>query len=205
MLSGIHVHIRFEPVESIHVVIQSLVLPQLVDKPRVGVYEPPPLPHIHERLLKRQLVLLHNVGDDERGGPGYSEMAVHQHVSLLQSFVDESVGHWEVGQEMGLRSVVGPNEESADVGIRERGFWKPVGFDREHMGDVKASEDIFVCCRSCIAEVEARDYLAVASLCAKVDFMVYSPSGPILKARERHNGVRNAEESNNEGTSQHNK
>lgn len=67
MLPRIYVHIRLEPVESIHVVIQSLVLLQLGDEARVRVDESPPLPHIHERLLEGQLVFLHDVGNDQGG------------------------------------------------------------------------------------------------------------------------------------------
>lgn len=119
-------------------------------------------------------------------------MAVNKHVSFLQSFVDESIGHGEVWQEMGLRSVVGPNEESADVGVCKSGFREPMGFNCEDMTDVKASQHIFVSGCPCIAEVEARDYLAVTSLSAEVDFVVNSLSGPVLDASEREDGVRYA-------------
>lgn len=153
VLPCVHIHVSLEPVEAVDVVVQPLVLPQLIHEARVRVDEPPPLPHIHERLLECQFVLLHDIRDDNRGGPGYSEMAMDEHVSLLQALVDKGVGHWEVGQEMGLRSVIGPNEERANIGISESGFREPMRLNGENMGDVKSTQHFGVCRRACIAEV----------------------------------------------------
>lgn len=166
VLPRIHVHIRLEPIETIHVVVQPLVFSKLTHEARVGVDEPPSLPNIHKRLLECQFIFVHYICNDDRGGPGYSEMAVDEHISFLQSLIDEGVGHWEVGQDMGLRSVVGPNEECANIGISKSRFRQPMCFDREHMGDVKPLKDFGVGCCSGIAEVEARDYLAIARLIA---------------------------------------
>lgn len=119
-------------------------------------------------------------------------MAVNKDVSFLKSFVDKSVGHWEVRQEVGLRSVIGPNEEITDVGICKSGFGEAVGLNREDMTDVKASKNISVCSCSGIAEVEARDDLAVTGLSAEVDFVVDRLPGPTFNTGKCDDRVRNA-------------
>jgi hypothetical protein len=203
MLPRIHIHIGFEPLDTFHIIIQSLVLLQLIHEARVRIDEPPSLAYVEVSLVVSHIVLLHQICNNDGGGPGHPEMAMNEHASLLEPFFNEGVGHREVGQEIGLRSVVGPNEEGADVCISKSRLRKTVRLNGEHMGDVKLPKHSRV--RSCpgIAQVEARENLAVARLCAEVNFVIERLSGPVLEACERHHWVWDAKESDNERASQH--
>lgn len=92
----VDVHKGFKSLEPVDVIIQSFVLLQLRYEARVGVNEPPALLDVLVRTRERHSVLLHDVGDDQGGGSGYSEVAVHEDVASLNALLDEGVGHWEI-------------------------------------------------------------------------------------------------------------
>lgn len=70
----------------------ALILLELPNEPVVGVHLPAlPLERLYG-LAGRQIVLLHQVGGQDRGAPGDSRHAVNQDVAVLAGLFDEVEG-----------------------------------------------------------------------------------------------------------------